>query len=234
MKAKKNPKADLKRNSLLYFMIGLTAVLCMSYTVMEWKTYDFRDGEIARLNEPDELWEKAPVTLQKLPPPPPPKIQITPELDIVDNDKDIIETVIKSTESDTNSEIIPLESVAVAEIDEPEEIPFAIIEEVPVFPGCENAEDKRSCFQEMVQKHVRRNFRYPEAAIERNQQGKVYVQFTVQKDGSIDELKLRGPHQVLENEAIRIISKLPQMTPGKQRGTAVKVPFSIPINFVLQ
>ena len=86
----------------------------------------------------------------------------------------------------------------------------------------------------MIQKHIRRNFQYPENAINMNLQGKVYLQFTVQKDGSVGELKMRSPHKILGDEAARIISKLPKMQPGKQRDKAVKVPFSIPITFQLQ
>jgi protein TonB len=70
-------------------------------------------------------------------------------------------------------------------------------------------------------------------AMEMGLQGKVNVIFIVQKDGSIGDVRLRGPHESLEKEAARIISKLPKMIPGKQRGTPVKVPYAIPITFVL-
>ena len=86
----------------------------------------------------------------------------------------------------------------------------------------------------MMQKHIRKNFRYPELAQEMGQQGRVNTQFMINKDGSIGSIRKRGPHELLENEAVRILSKLPKMTPGKQRGTAVKVSFSIPITFQLQ
>ena len=85
-----------------------------------------------------------------------------------------------------------------------------------------------------MQKHIRKNFKYPANAIDMGLEGRVSIVFTIEKDGSIGEVKMRGPHQILEKEATRIISKLPQMTPGKQRGQAVKVPFSIPITFRLQ
>lgn len=65
-------------------------------------------------------------------------------------------------------------------------------------------------------------------------QGRVYVNFVIGKDGNISNIRMRGPDKNLENEANRIISKLPKMTPGKQRGKAVRVPFSIPITFKLQ
>ncbi|MEO1548792.1 MAG: energy transducer TonB, partial [Bacteroidota bacterium] len=135
---------------------------------------------------------------------------------------------------DQNQEIADIGDIEVAADDEHEEVPFSVIEDVPVFPGCENAEDQRQCFQEMMQKHVRKNFKYPELAQEMGLQGRVSVLFVIQKDGTIGNVRMRGPHKSLEKEASRIISKLPRMTPGKQRGNPVKVPFAIPIVFKLQ
>ena len=84
-------------------------------------------------------------------------------------------------------------------------IPFSVIEEVPVFPGCENEEDKRACFQKMMNKHIVKNFRYPEIAQEMGIQGKVYIQFMIHEDGSIGNIQKRGPDKNLEDEASRII-----------------------------
>ena len=116
------------------------------------------------------------------------------------------------------------------------DVPFAVIEDVPIFPGCESVakSQRRACFQDKINQHIRRNFRYPEIAQEMGIQGRVYVNFIIAKDGSITNIRMRGPDKNLENEAQRIISRLPQMTPGKQRGRAVRVPFSIPITFRLQ
>nr|WP_299074185.1 M56 family metallopeptidase [uncultured Allomuricauda sp.] len=113
-------------------------------------------------------------------------------------------------------------------------VPFASVDEAPIFPGCENAEDTRACFQEMMQKHIRKHFNYPQEAQEKGIQGRVNIIFKISSDGSITELKLRGPDVLLENEARRIISKLPKMVPGKQNGEVVDVPFSIPITFKLK
>ena len=115
-------------------------------------------------------------------------------------------------------------------------MPFAVIEDVPIFPGCERVKksERRNCFQEKMNKHIRKNFRYPEIAQEMGIQGRVYVNFIISKDGSITNIRMRGPDKNLEGEAQRIISKLPKMTPGKQRGRPVRVPFSIPITFRLQ
>ena len=113
-------------------------------------------------------------------------------------------------------------------------VPFAVVDEAPIFPGCEDAENKRDCFQQSMYKHISKNFRYPVEAQEQGIQGKVNIVFLIDTDGAIINTKMRGPSELLENEASRIISKLPKMTPGKQKGKAVLVPFSIPITFKLQ
>ena len=112
-------------------------------------------------------------------------------------------------------------------------IPFAVVGDAPVFPNCEGNVDKRSCFKEQLNKHIKKYFNYPKEAQEKGIQGKVYVQFTIQKDGTIGNIKMRGPHRLLEEETRRIIEKLPKMLPGKHKGEAVDIPFSLPITFKL-
>ncbi len=113
-------------------------------------------------------------------------------------------------------------------------VPFRVIEQVPIFPGCEGAGDQRACFQEAIQKHISKNFNYPLEAQQKGIQGRVSVMFVVQKDGTIGNIKMRGPDPLLEAETARIIGRLPKMQPGKNKGKAVNVPFSIPITFKLQ
>jgi protein TonB len=113
-------------------------------------------------------------------------------------------------------------------------IPFSAVEVPPIFPGCEDAADKKTCFQEKMFKHISKNFRYPLEAQEKGIQGKVNLMFTIAADGSIQNIRKRGPSESLEAEGERIIAKLPKMTPGKQKGKAVNVPYSIPITFKLQ
>ncbi|MEM8999669.1 MAG: energy transducer TonB [Bacteroidota bacterium] len=232
MEAKKNPKSNLKKNSTLYFLIGLTTVLMMSYTVIEWKTFDREVGYDPELNKPEVIDEILPPVVV-VPKPPKPKIKTPPVIEVVKDHEIIDETVIESDDINQDTEIAEVSEIEVVEINEPEEVPFWVIEDAPIFPGCENVKDKKACFQEMMLKHIRRNFKYPEIAQEMGLQGRVNIVFTIQKNGSIGEIKMRGPHESLETEAARIISKLPKMTPGKQRGNAVKVPFSIPITFKL-
>ncbi|MDF0707614.1 M56 family metallopeptidase [Flagellimonas okinawensis] len=113
-------------------------------------------------------------------------------------------------------------------------IPFAVIDEVPIFPGCEDATDKKACFQEKMQAHIRKNFHYPELAQEQGIQGRVSSILIIDTEGNVVDIRMRGPHELLERETERILSKLPQMQPGKHEGETVKVPFSIPITFRLQ
>ena len=234
MEPKKNPKADLTKNSSLYFVMGLFAVMLLTYVAFEWKTYDADNEYDISMNVDDLLDEEVPMTEQiKTPPPPPPPA--APEIiEVVEDEEEVEETVIESTETSQEEEIVEVDDVVVDEVEEDVDVPFAVIENVPVFPGCENESDKRACFNSMMQKHIGKNFRYPEIAQEMGVQGRVNVMFVIQKDGSIGNVRMRGPDKNLEAEAARIISKLPKMTPGKQRGRAVRVPFSIPITFKLQ
>ena len=228
MQPKKSEKVDLTKNSSLYFVIGLAVVLFVSWQAIEWKTYK-KMYDYEALNVEDEDDEEIPITEQlKTPPPPAPEV-----IEVVEDEEEVEETVIESTETD-EEEIV--EIVEVEEEEEDIDVPFAVIEDVPIFPGCERVKksERRDCFQEQMNKHIRKNFRYPEIAQEMGIQGRVYVNFIISRDGSITNIRMRGPDKNLEKEAERIISKLPSMTPGKQRGRPVRVPFSIPITFRLQ
>jgi protein TonB len=238
MEVKKNPDLDLSRNSSLYFSIGLCLMLFVTYSLLNFKTYD-RDDAIADILEiNEELEEVIPLINLNIPPPPPPPPLAAPEIIVIVEDLvEIEETVIESTETSQDDEIeereLFVEDLDVEEFEEDIEVPFAVIENVPVFPGCignSNAELKK-CFQDNVTKHIIKNFKFPDRAIELKLNGKVYVLFLVDSKGNISNIRTRGPHELLEKEAQRIISLLPKMLPGKQRGRAVNVPYSVPINF---
>ena len=234
MQPKKNPKADLNKNRNLYFVIGLTFVTFITWQAIESKTYE-KTFDYEALNVEDDDDEDIPITEQiKTPPPPPPPPPAPEVIEVVEDEEEVEETVIESTETDQDEIII--EEIEVEEEFDDIDVPFAVIEDVPIFPGCESVSksERRACFQDKINQHIRRNFRYPDIAQEMGIQGRVYVNFIIAKDGSITNIRMRGPDKNLENEAQRIISRLPRMTPGKQRGRAVRVPFSIPITFRLQ
>ena len=112
-----------------------------------------------------------------------------------------------------------------------------LFKSAPIFPGCEefyNSEkEKRKCFQEKLQQHIADNFQYPKVALRKKIQGIVSVTFMIDIDGSIKEIRTKGPHPLLEKEAARIVSLLPGIVPARNGDEFVKVPFSIPITFRL-
>ncbi|MEP0211808.1 MAG: energy transducer TonB [Cellulophaga sp.] len=118
---------------------------------------------------------------------------------------------------------------------EENDVPFVIVDDVPVFPGCEDMaiSSRRSCFQNKLGKHIAKHFRYPEEAQELGIEGRVNIMFLIDKDGFVKNIKTRGPHPLFELEGRRIFTKLPRMTPGKVKGKPVRVPFSIPLTFRL-
>ncbi len=113
-------------------------------------------------------------------------------------------------------------------------VPFSMVDEVPVFPKCAEEDDKIECFQKSMQEHIRKHFNYPAEAQEKGIQGRVSIMFTIGAEGDIHNIKMRGPDKLLEDEAERIIKRLPKMKPGMQQGEPVNVTYSIPITFKLQ
>jgi protein TonB len=236
MSTKKNPNIDVGRNSSLYFAIGIILMLLGTRALLNYKTYDKPHVTIDYLSIDEELEEDIPIVNINTPPPPPPPVAVTETLKVVEDVVEIEETLIESSEISQedaiDERIVKVEDVKVEEVEEDIEVPFAVIEKVPIFPGCKgtNAELK-SCFQAKIQEHVLKNFQYPETAQDMQISGKVFVLFAIDKNGYITDIKSRGPDKILEKEAERIIRSLPTMIPGKQRGKPVKVPYSIPIVF---
>lgn len=241
MEVKKNPKADLNKDSSLFFVIGLTVVLFFIWRALEYKTYAKDDLVVEMLNVSDDLDEEVPMTEQIKTPPPPPPPSAPEIIEVVDDTEEIEETIIESSESSedaiVDAPILDVDDVEVGDEDEDISVPFAIIENVPIFPGCEKFKsnnERKKCFTDGIQAHVKKQFSYPESAAEMGIKGRVFVLFTINRTGHITGVRTRGPDPRLEKEASRIVTTLPKMTPGKQRGKAVSVPYSIPINFILK
>ena len=239
MEAKKNPELEVGRNSHLYFAIGLNLMLFFSWQALEYKTFDKQEVVIEVLNVETVTDLEMPVINVNTPPPPPPPLAISESIQIVDDIKDVEETVLESTESNQSDAIadkprtVVVSDVKVDVVEEEVEVAFAVIEDVPVFPGCEGLSKSatKDCFQTKVQEHVIKNFKYPETALELGIQGRVSVIFMIDSKGYTTNVRSRGPDKILEKEAERIIGLLPKMQPGKQRGKAVKVSYAVPIYF---
>ncbi|MGB0186178.1 MAG: energy transducer TonB [Flavobacteriaceae bacterium] len=238
MESKKNPKADVSRNGSIYFAVGLALMLFLTYSTLNYKTYDKSNIDIGKLNLDDELDEEIPIIEQVIPPPPPPPPPAAPEvIEVVEDEEEVEETVIESTETDQEEEIMEVEDVEVEEVIEDVEVPFAVIENVPEYPGCERGSnaDKRKCMSDKIAKFVRRKFNTDLAGdLGLSGRQRISVIFKIDKNGNVTGVRSRAPHPRLEKEAARVINMLPKMKPGRQRGKPVIVPYSLPITFQVQ
>ena len=241
MEPKKNQNSDVSRNSSLYFAVGLALMVGITYLTINYKTYDPSGVVADSLNLDDELDEEVPITEQiATPPPPPPPPPAAPEIiEVVEDEVEVEETIIESTETEMETEIVEVEEVVVEEVEEDLEVPFNVIENVAVFPGCEKEKGndaKKACMNEKVNKFIGKKFNQDLASDLGLAPGKkrISVVFKVDKSGNITNIRARGPHPGLEKEAKRVIGLLPKMKPGRQRGKAVVMPFSIPIVFQVQ
>ena len=239
METKKNPKVDVRRNSSIYFAVSLALTLFFANYFINYKTYDKEGLDLAVLTMAELDEENIPITIQEKTPPPQKKPPVVPEvIEEIDDETDIEESIIDTSEMDDDTEILDVEDVAdVIEEAIDENIPFISIEHVPTFPGCEKGdnEKKRKCMSDKITKHVQRRFD-KDLAGELGLTGvqKIYVMFKISKTGEIIGVESRAPHQRLQEEAERVINLLPKMKPGKQRGVPVNVQYSLPIIFKVE
>ncbi len=215
MEPKKNTKADVKRNGSIYFAVGLAIMMFVAYSGINYKTYDRDAIDIGQLNLDEELEEEIPITeqIQTPPPPPPPPPAAPEEIEIVEDEEEIEETVIESTETDQEEEIMEVEEIEVEEIEEDIEVPFSVIENVPIFPGCEkgNNDAKRQCMSDKVKAFVNKKFNTDLAGdLGLTGRQRIIVAFKIDKNGNITNVRARAPHPRLAQEAERVIRSLPK------------------------
>lgn len=243
MDIKKHPRKKLENFSKIFFQIGIVLTLFIIYTFIEHKTYEKNYGELEQVVLVQEMTVDIPIvkvikikpTQQKTPPPP-----TVEKLEIVKDDVEVPETIIESTETDeseavTDAEVTTDDIVEIAEEETiVEDVPFMIIQNAPVYPGCKgNKEQLKKCFTKKVTKHFGKNFNAnlgSELGLSSGRKS-IYVIFTVDKNGDITNVKARGPHPKLEKEVVKVTKSLPKMKPGMQYGIPVGVAYSIPVTF---
>ncbi|MBS9767279.1 MAG: energy transducer TonB [Flavobacteriaceae bacterium] len=228
MEIKKSPKADLERNRSIFLMFGLAVALGFVWAMFEWSQPQDKVDEIKYAMD-NEIEEEAIITTENVPPPPPPpppppKQQVADVIEVTTEKLDVKEEIQVEAEADVEEE------VEVQEIKEEEEVieektVFVRVEKMPEFPGGIKA----------LLGYIGKHMKYPQIAADNGIQGRVYLKFVVEKDGSVGEVVvLRSPDKLLEKEAVRVVKTIPKFRPGMQRGKAVRVWYQLPVTFRLQ
>ncbi len=230
MELKKSPKADLENKRNLFVQLGLVVSLAICLYGFEATSKVDQVQSLGSMSGQTVEEEIIPVTRQEevKPPPPPPPPKVVDMLVIVDDNTEIQDELeIEDTEATDKTAITAVMQVSDnKQEEEKEETPvFFIVEEMPDFPGGQLA----------LRKFIAQAIKYPVIAQENGIQGKVFVNFVVEKDGSVTKATIaRGVDPSLDKEALRVVNSLPKWKPGKQGGKPVRVSYTVPINFVLQ
>ena len=226
MEEKKSPKANLENKKLMFTQIGMIIALLVAWLAFEHKSYDKREIDPSLLNREVVIDEEmVEITKQEEQKPQPVEVpKQTTQLEIVQDDVEV-EDIDINAEVEQNEVIEDYVPVEVEEEEVVEQEIFKIVEEMPSYPGGE----------QKLMEYVAKNIKYPQIARETGIQGRVFVGFVVEPDGSVSNVKiLRGIGGGCDEEAVRVIKSLPKWKPGKQRGKAVRVSYQIPVLFKLQ
>ena len=229
MEIKKSEKANLENKKLLFVEIGLIISLLITYVAFEWTSTE-TNTSILEDNTEILVEEEIISTNMETPPPPPaaPKIPVlSDQIDIVDDEIELEDDMFMNLEDDASLGVEIMDYVEVEEeVVEEEAIPFQLVEEKPSFQGGD---------ANQFSKWVNSRLVYPEIAKENGVQGRVTLQFTVEKDGTVTKVRvLRGVDPSLDKEAVRVVSMSPKWKPGKQRDRAVPVTYTFPVIFQLR
>jgi protein TonB len=226
MEEKKSPKANLENKKLMFIQIGMIISLLLAWMAFEHKSYDKREIDPSLLNRTVEVDEEmVEITKQEEQKPQPVEMpKQTTQLEIVQDDVEV-EDIEINADVDQNEVIEEYVPVEVEEEDVQEQEIFQIVEEMPAYPGGD----------QKLMEYVAKNIKYPQIARETGIQGRVFVGFVVEPDGSVSNVKvLRGIGGGCDEEAMRVVKSMPKWKPGKQRGKAVRVSYMLPVNFKLQ
>ena len=229
MEIKKSSKADLEVNRSIYVLTGLVMALAFMYIAFEWT-----ETEVLKFETPRDLYDmvefdlihQAVVPPPDIPPPQPPPATTA----VVRENLHIVADTVKTTavltvteEMDNMPVVLPPDTATTTE--NPEEVVYISVEELPSFPGGDKA---RIDFISSI-------IKYPAVAQDAGIQGIVYVSFIVNRDGKIVDIQVpRGIHEILDNEAVRVIQLMPPWNPGKQHGKPVRTKIFLPVSFNLQ
>jgi len=227
MEVKKSKSANLENKKGTWVLMGLVTVFALLFVAFEWTQHEKKyDGDILDAGDIILEEEVIPITMpeKKTVPPPPQAVTQAEVLNIVEDDAEIEETTLVSNEDQAVFvEVSEDTQVIVEEVEEEQEI-FQVVENMPEFPGGTQA----------LLQYLKKNIKYPTICQEQGIQGRVVVQFVVNKDGSIVDPEVIKPvNPYLDKEALRVVSTMPKWKPGEQRGKPVRVKFTLPVQFKL-
>ena len=239
MEVKKNPKSNLENFSKVFTLLGLVLALYIVYVAIESKTYDRVVEELQSVTLQSDDVETMVMTQIKPPsappPPPPPPPPPSPEqFEKVEDDVEIEEIVIQSTDVEIE-DVIDIDAVEYSDEGEEvtyEDVPFAAIQNPAIFPGCEKAKDKKQCFSDKVTRYISKNFNTG-LAEELGLSGvqRMAAMFKIDINGKVSEVRVRAANPELQKEFERTLKGLPQMVPASQNGRKVNLLFSLPLVF---
>ena len=226
MEEKKSPKANLENKKLMFTQIGLIISLLIAWLAFEHKSYDKREIDPSLLRQTEVVEEEmVEITKQEEPKPQPVEVpKQTTQLEIVQDDVEVedIEINAEVEQDEVIEDYVPVE---VEEEEVVEQEIFQIVEEMPAYPGGD----------QKLMEFIAKGIKYPQIARETGIQGRVFVGFVIEPDGSVSNVKvLRGIGGGCDEEAMRVVKSMPKWKPGKQRGKAVRVSYMLPVNFKLQ
>ncbi len=231
MELKKSPEANLEKTRPVFIIAGLVFAIGLVFTSIEYKTYGKEISDLGTIEVEEEDMELPPITrATPPPPPPPPPPPVAPQqLEVVEDDVEI-EEEIEIEEIDEDYEVEPIiEDIP----DEVVEEIFQRVENMPLFPGCEDepSDQRDQCTQRKMMEHAARNYSVPPQLRAHGISGRIFVKFVVDTDGSITNVEvMKGLHKLADEEAIRVVKSMPKMKPGEQLGKKVKVQYMLPFN----
>jgi protein TonB len=245
--ATRKQEVNLRRNRSLHFQIGLILTLIAAITLLELKTptvamvdyssFDDEPREYALEVQLDVVKPKQEKVFRQSEPEP-----FLDKVELVEDDVELLKEVIELPAQDNSDPIVAVDSVPVVEDPEGpediEDVDFIKVEEVPVYPGCEGLDSniaRRDCMTSKIHKLVSRKFN-PDVAVDAGISGKtrISVEFRIDKNGDVTQVRSRAQHPKLEKEAARVVHLIPKMTPGKQRNVPVGVIYNLPIRLNLE
>ena len=228
MEVKKSDKANLETKKPMFLQFGIIVALLVSLLAFEWTTGERNDSAFDGMSEEAIEEEQIPVT-EETPPEqaPPPEVTVTDLFEIVEDDV-VVKTDVAFDDDETSEDKVVEIYAPVLNMEEEktEDEIFVIVEDMPTFKGGDINK-----FRDWVQKRVT----YPELASENGIQGRVFITFVVETNGTVSGVNVtRSVDQLLDEAAKEAVAASPKWEPGMQRGRPVRVRYSIPIIFQLQ